>query len=79
MKKRCKACGNLVIVAVNQHGITPSPISCATCKSLGVEKAIEERLKVRLSNPRTKLEINSAKEFDELQYKRQLKQMATSK
>lgn len=65
-KKRCKACGNTVIVKVNKYGQTPAPISCATCRSLGVVKAIEQRLSVRAKGKNTKVEINSKKELDDL-------------
>lgn len=66
MKKKCKACGNIVMVerkmvTMDKAGITHSPEDCATCRSLGVEKAIEQRLMCNRKNYRTKIEINDGK------------------
>jgi len=58
IKKKCYACGNVVICEKNKHGITPSPKSCATCKSLGVEKAIEQRLMASRKSYKTEFKIN---------------------
>jgi len=62
IKKKCKACGNSVLVervmhTVDKAGVTPSPNDCATCRTLGVEKAIEERLMTSRKNYKTKFEI----------------------
>ncbi len=59
IKKTCKACGNKVIVARAEHGNTPAPKNCATCKSLGVEKAIEQRLMCSRKQDKTTYEIKS--------------------
>lgn len=53
MKKKCKKCGNVVIVKIKKHGQTPSPESCASCNSLGKEKAIEQRLMSRRNYNKT--------------------------
>lgn len=59
IQKRCRACGNKVIVKRNQQGNTPAPKDCATCKSLGVAKAIEQRLMCSRKRDKTVYEINS--------------------
>jgi len=62
IRKKCKACGNVVLVervmvTINKAGTTPAPNDCATCRSLGIEKAIEQRLMVSRKNYKTKFEI----------------------
>jgi len=56
IKKKCKACGHTVIVK-RERGITPAPKDCATCRSLGVEKAIEQRLMCERKSDKTTYKI----------------------
>lgn len=59
IKKKCKACGHVVICQREKRGPTPSPKDCASCKSLGVEKAIEQRLMASRKGHKTEFKINT--------------------
>lgn len=62
IKKKCQACGNIVMVkrvmlTISKAGRTPAPQDCATCRSLGVEKAIEQRLMANRKGNKTEFII----------------------
>jgi ssDNA-binding Zn-finger/Zn-ribbon topoisomerase 1 len=71
-KRKCKACGNSVMIKLNSHGPTYAPDNCSMCRTLGVEKAIEQRLSVKLKCKNTKIKIESKKELSDLiRYRKQ--------
>lgn len=65
IRKKCKACGHVVMVervmkSLDKAGVTPAPKDCASCRTLGVEKAIEQRLMASRKGHKTDFKIKDS-------------------